>query len=133
MRLLITDVTDMSPGNFCVAGWDIQNNVMVRPLPNGSNWTSALLGQYDVRPGILMDFAPAGRQHNGTYPHSTEDTVVNLTQIAVADRSAHDWLNTTSAARAETVQEAFDGNVQYNRVYRGQRQGIYVAQGTRRR
>jgi hypothetical protein len=36
MELLITDVTEMGGGNYCVAGWDIVANRMVRPLDDGS-------------------------------------------------------------------------------------------------
>ena len=33
MEILITDVTEMSGNNYCVAGWDAANKRMVRPLP----------------------------------------------------------------------------------------------------
>lgn len=42
MRLVITDVTEMHGGNYCVAGWNAQTDRMVRPLPNGANWTASI-------------------------------------------------------------------------------------------
>lgn len=130
MRLLITEVTDMSAGNFCVAGWDAQQGTMIRPLPNGGNWTTALLARYDLQPGIEMDFVPAGRRHNGTFPHSTEDTVVDMHQISVAGRPVVDWFGPNSPARAATVQEAFEGNVKNSSEFRGRLQSIIVPPGT---
>jgi len=35
MQILITDVTEMHQGNYCVAGWNLNAGTMVRPLPNG--------------------------------------------------------------------------------------------------
>ncbi|MBK9431028.1 MAG: hypothetical protein IPN50_00990 [Sphingomonadales bacterium] len=131
MRLLITEVTDMSAGSFCVAGWDIDSHVMIRPLPNGSNWTTATIAQYAVEPGILMEFSPTGRAHNGSFPHTTEDTEVNAANISVIDRSAQNWLGPNSPSRARTVQEAFGGNVESGSEYRGRLQSLYVGSGTR--
>ena len=103
MRLLITEVTDMSAGSFCVAGWDIDSHVMIRPLPNGSNWTTATIAQYAVEPGILMEFSPTGRAHNGSFPHTTEDTEVNAANISVIDRSAQNWLGPVPCKRLLAV------------------------------
>ena len=58
MRLLITDVTEMSGGNFCVAGWSAQSSSMLRPLPNGSNWTLNGLAVHGISPGATVDFVP---------------------------------------------------------------------------
>lgn len=68
----------MSTGNFCVAGWDVNQLRMVRPLPGGRNWTAALLAQYAVVPGALIEFSPTGVAHNSSYPHLTEDTQVDI-------------------------------------------------------
>jgi hypothetical protein len=33
MQIVITDVTEMHQGNYCVAGWCPKSEKMVRPLP----------------------------------------------------------------------------------------------------
>ena len=77
--VLITDVTRMSGNQVCVAGIDVENKVMVRPLtPDGLNWDEGEWvkeGFYEV--GNLVSFrsAPAG---NAAYPHANEDYRVSF-------------------------------------------------------
>ncbi len=76
--ILITEVTRMSGGYFCVAAWDIHGERIVRPLqPNGSNWQ---LGndRSVFYPGHLLNCSPTGRSH-GIYPHRTEDLILAAT------------------------------------------------------
>jgi hypothetical protein len=81
MEVLITDVTEMGAGNYCVAGWDIGAKRMVRPLPHGRNWTGALLGQHGIVVGKLIRIEPQGIP-NGIYPHRTEDTPIDAGAIS---------------------------------------------------
>lgn len=124
MRLLITDVTEMSGGNFCVAGWSAQSSSMVRPLPNGSNWTLNGLAVHGISPGATVDFVPTGAQSTGAFPHQTEDKIVDANQISVQNIATPAWLGPTSAARAATVQEAFNGHVHHNSQFRGRLQWV---------
>jgi hypothetical protein len=62
MDLLITDVTEMGGGTYCVAGWDVSEKRMARPLPNGSNWSLALLEQHGVVAGKLIRADSKGLQ-----------------------------------------------------------------------
>src|SRR5262245_9073350 len=65
MDILITDVTEMHAGNYCVAGWNASDGRMIRPLPGGSNWTGHLLAAFRLRlvgapeapcaPGLTLD------------------------------------------------------------------------------
>lgn len=58
MEVIITDVTNMSPGQHCVAGFDVARNCMVRLLPNGRNWTTQLIDQVGVYEGVVLDVEP---------------------------------------------------------------------------
>ena len=75
MPVLISEVTRMSGGNYCVAGWDLHSQRMVRPLQrSGANWR---LGNdrsvFTV--GHLVNCIPAGLR-NTVYPHATEDLIL---------------------------------------------------------
>lgn len=128
MQILITELTEMGGGNFCVAGWDSVNARMIRPLPNGSNWPTAEIQKFGIAPGILMEFEDAAAPHPGHFPHSTEDTRVS----AAANRGARPdlWIGANAPHTAGTVQQAFDGNVEWNSTFHGRKQGVHVAKGT---
>ncbi len=53
-RIIVTDVTEMQGGMFCVAGWDGGAGRMVRPLrQDGRNWPEAEIGPARFWPGNL--------------------------------------------------------------------------------
>src|SRR4051812_33944553 len=95
MDLLITEVTEMGGGNYCVAGWDITAKRMIRPLPSGSNWPAALLGGHGIVAGTLVRIEPQGAS-NGAYPHRTEDTAINPAAIATSNGIFSDWLGASA-------------------------------------
>jgi hypothetical protein len=128
----ITDLTEMSPGNYCVAGWDAAAQRMIRPLPNGANWTAATLQQFGVTPGALLRLAPAGNA-NGEYPHLTEDTPIDLDGTSNIITAPMQWFDAEAPKVAATIAEAFEGQLQANSQFRGTNQGNYVARGTRTR
>ncbi len=129
MRLLITDVTEMSTGNFCVAGWDVNQLRMVRPLPGGRNWTAALLAQYAVVPGALIEFSPTGVAHNSSYPHLTEDTQVDIMATITLNAPAANWFGQNAPPASASVAAAFYDNVMCNSIWNGRHQGAYVPIG----
>lgn len=131
MRILITDVTDMSQGNQCVAGWDIDNHRMIRPLPNGSNWTTNSAEKYRIIPGIIIRIQPTGREHNGSYPHSTEDTVINAEEIEVLDQTPVNWFTEYNLAVSDTVNAIFDGAIENSSQFNGNLQGVHIRTGTK--
>ena len=133
MRLIITEVTEMSPGNFCVAGWDARTGRMVRPLPNGGNWTAGLLRQHSVAPGAVLNFNPTGVAHHSAFPHHTEDTPVDLASIAVVTVAPGAWFGPNAPTCANTLAQAFQGHVQNNSTWNGVLQGVYVPVGTQTR
>jgi hypothetical protein len=130
MLLIITDVTEMHGGNYCVAGWDPQAQRMVRPLPNGVNWTAGLLQQHGVVPGASIDVNPTGQQHLSTFPHRTEDTPVNRATIKHVNAGPINWFAAGAPLTYGTVSDAFAGHVAYNSIWNNVRQGVYVAVGT---
>src|SRR4051812_3486520 len=90
MWILITDVTEMHQGNYCVAGWNASAGRMVRPLPNGSNWTGAQLVKYGIQPGTTIRVG-ATAAPSGVYPHYTEDTPIDLASVKLVSADSKAW------------------------------------------
>lgn len=130
MRLLITEVTEMQGGNYCVAGWDPQAQRMVRPLPNGANWTAGLLRQFGVVPGASFDVVPTGQQHQSAFPHRTEDTPVNAAGIQLVHAGPIAWLVAGAPPTHATVDQAFGGHMAYSKLWNGAQQGSHVPENT---
>lgn len=130
MRLLITDLTEMGEGMRCVAGWDIDNHRMVRPLPGGSNWSTQLIQAHQLSPGVIVEFTQTVNKHPGSFPHTTEDTEVLEDQIAVVDRGSVDWVGNDGPNAATTLQAAFGGAVQNTGQFAGAKKGLYITAGT---
>jgi len=130
MRILITDVTEMHGRNFCVAGWNAQEQRMVRPLPNGSNWTAGLLQQHHVSPGAMIEVNPAGQLHGSAFPHLTEDTPVARQSISQVHAGPIDWFGVNAPPTQARLSAAFGGQLRHNSVWNNVRQGVYVQLGT---
>jgi len=96
-EVIVTDVTTYG-ALYCVAGWDTQRNVMVRPEPPGANvanepsrfWDSQWAGPgkfFDV--GNLVQFEAASPPGNFPFPHATEDRIwikaLNPTPVRTLD------------------------------------------------
>ncbi len=80
--VLITEVTRMTRGYYCVAGWDIHSRRMVRPLQaSGENWRLEA-GREVFRVGNVVDCSPLGRQ-GAEYPHATEDLPLTQTPVTL--------------------------------------------------
>lgn len=133
MQVLITDVTEMGAGNYCVAGWSAVAGRMIRPLPNGRNWPSGLLNRVGVTPGVTIDFTPLNRAGGGAYPHLTEDTLVDPATAHVTHPGPTIWLGPGAPPAGATVQDAFQGNVAHTSVWNGRLQGVHVAAGVNTR
>jgi hypothetical protein len=129
MEILITDVTEMSGTNYCVAGWDATNNCMVRPLPSGGHWPQSHIAKYQIQPGTILKAIPAG-QPTGQFPHLTEDMPIDPNSISVT-QSAPNWVGTGAPEVSASVSEAFSNSLQWNKIFGGVHQGVYVPTGTR--
>jgi hypothetical protein len=129
MELLITDVTEMSGGQYCVAGWDVAAKRMVRPLPGGSNWPAALVAQHGIISGKLIRVQPQGRP-NGIFPHRTEDTPIDVASIAASNGVFSAWLGASAPEVATDLNSGFGGNLRWNKVWAGVKQGVHTQPGT---
>jgi hypothetical protein len=130
LRLIITDLTEMHGGNFCVAGWEAQAQRMIRPLPNGANWTTGLLQQHGINPGAAIDVAPSGLQHPSVYPHRTEDTVIVGGNITLVNAGPINWFAAGAPPALAKVNQAFGGHLAHSRNWNGALQGVYVPETT---
>lgn len=130
MRLIITDVTEMHGRNYCVAGWDAQAQRMVRPLPNGVNWTAGLLQQHGMAPGATVDVIPTGQRHPSAFPHQTEDTRINIIGILLVHAGPIAWLAAGAPPTHATADQAFGGHLACSSIWNGARQGVHVRENT---
>jgi len=130
MQILITDVTEMHQGNYCVAGWNSNTGGMVRPLPNGSNWTGAQLAKYGIQPGATIQVTASGAAASGLYPHRTEDTPIDLASVKLVSAGSNAWFGAGAPPLAKTLAAAFQNRVQMTGVWNGARKGAYVQEGT---
>jgi hypothetical protein len=128
MEILVTDVTEMSGNNFCVVGWDATNKRMVRPLPGGGHWPQALISKHGIRPATVLKAQPMGTP-TGAFPHLTEDTPIDPNSIG-ARQSSPNWVGTGSPDVSASISQAFANSLQWNKVFRGIHQGVYVPTGT---
>jgi len=133
LRLLITEVTDIHRGIYCVAGWDAADARMVRPLPDGVYWPRALLEATGVAPGATVVVAPNRIRLHGDYPHRTEDLPIALAPIDCQAPAPVRWFGTDAPPSAVTLAEAFVGNLRHTGLWRGHRRGVHVPTGTRTR
>jgi hypothetical protein len=133
MIILITDVTEMGGGNYCVAGWCAATQSMVRPLPNGANWPTLLLHAKGIAPGVTVDVQPNGNAGTGVYPHTTEDTPIDPASVQVVNQGPPNWFGVGAPATSATVQDAFQNFIQHNSQWNGLLQGVHVPVGTQTR
>lgn len=131
LRLLITEVTDIHRGIYCVAGWDPDGARMVRLLPDGVYWPRVLLDTTGTAPGATIAVTPNRIRLHGDYPHLTEDLPIDLTPIDLLPSARVHWLGAEAPPTATTLAEAFDGNLSHTGLWRGHRRGAYVPTGTR--
>lgn len=131
LHLLITEVTDIHRGIYCVAGWDPAGARMVRPLPDGVYWPRVLLEAAGVAPGATIAVTPNRIRLHGDYPHRTDDLPIALAPIdRLAPTPVH-WFGPGAPPSAATLAEAFGGNLRHTGTWRGHRRGVHVPTGTR--
>ena len=128
MRIIITEITEMHEGNYCLAGWEAQTQRMVRALPNGNNWTAGLLQKHEIGPGATFDMNANGQQHRSAYPHKTEDTPVDQATIHLVNATPINWLGTNAPPSHATVGGAFGGHLQHTGFWNGAWKGVHVAE-----
>jgi hypothetical protein len=130
LPLLITEVTEIHRGTYCVAAWDAAGRRMVRPLPDGINWTRAQIDGRRIVPGARIAVTPNRIRPRGGYPHRTEDLPVDPSPIQrLADVPA-DWFAAAAPPLAATLAAAFGGQIRFVHVSLGHRRGAHVISGT---
>jgi len=101
---------------------------MVRPLPGGGHWPQALIAKHRIQPGTVLKAIAMGAA-TGAFPHLTEDTPIDLASIGTT-QSTPDWVGTTAPEVSPSISGAFSNSLQWNKVFRGVHQGVYVPTGT---
>jgi hypothetical protein len=91
LHLLITEVTDIHRGMYCVAGWDPAGARMVRPLPDGVYWPRAMLETTGTAPGVTIAVTPNRIRLHSDYPHRTEDLPIALAPIDLLPSAPAFW------------------------------------------
>ena len=120
----------MHHANYCVAGWCATTGQMVRPLPNGANWTAQLLAANGITPGATVEITASGAQPNGAYPHLTEDLSIDPATISLVSPGPATWFGANAPPTATTLSDAFNNHLQHNSVWNGRQQGVRVHSGT---
>jgi hypothetical protein len=98
---------------------------MIRPLPSGNNWTTALLAEHGIAAGVTIQVIPQGVP-TGAFPHRTEDTPIDASTIQTEDGVFSAWVGQSAPQMAATLNAGFAGNLQWNSVWKGARQGVFV-------
>lgn len=133
LHLLITEVTDIHRGIYCVAGWDPNGARMVRLLPDGVYWPRALIDATGVATGATVAVTPNRIRLHGDYPHRTEDLPIALAPIDLLPRARVRWFAPGAPPSAATLAEAFEGNLRHTGTRHGHRRGAHVSTGTHTR
>jgi hypothetical protein len=121
-EMIVTDVTCYGASLFCVAGWDINSGMMLRPEPPNANtaiessrfWGNLRAGPgrpFDV--GNLVRFDAAPPPANFPFPHATEDMLLAAGQpITVLNQlTLSQVAQTVTLGVAASLPAAFGGVV----------------------
>lgn len=130
MQILITDITDMADGMYCVAGWNEAQGRMIRPLPQGRHWHAELLEKHRIAVGSRIEVVPTGTHHFGDYPHTTEDLDVLAESIQFVDKVPSSQIIEIVPASALNLTEAFEGYLRLENPYFQMSQKLWVPVGS---
>ncbi len=114
-RVAITDVTNYGP-QYCVAGWDIDQGVMIRPEPApASFWDHRFVGaNLPFWPGHVVGFDGV-RPANQPYPHATEDVVVAIQTLKLLDTiTIQNLSQQVSGSVSQDLDQVFRGSLKAN-------------------
>jgi hypothetical protein len=108
--VLITELTRMHGGHYCVAGWNVHRDRIVRPLaplggPSGGHWVLQD-GRLPLQVGDLIHCQPVGGKQ-GTPPHSTEDFLLRLSPAPLAHFNAGQMFDLLQPTVDASVQDIF--------------------------
>ncbi|MDP3739035.1 MAG: hypothetical protein Q8R02_16695 [Hyphomonadaceae bacterium] len=129
MKLAITEVTNMRESRRCVGAWNVDTGRMVRPLPNGENWTKALIDKFSIAAGTIIECEAKGR-HVSSYPHKTEDTPIDASSVKYLKHKFTEWSGANAPTSRARVSTAFLNNVVFGSEFSGFKKA-YVPEGTK--
>ncbi|MAF95140.1 MAG: hypothetical protein CMM60_05230 [Rhodospirillaceae bacterium] len=109
MEIIVTDVTDMSDGYVCVAGWSTEEGRMVRPLHAAGHphWAANMAHDDLFYPGNIITVEPSGQPPQRGAPHRTEDTLIAGDPALSGKLSHEDMVGTVSGSVFPTVRDLF--------------------------
>jgi hypothetical protein len=130
-QIIVTDVTEMQPGYFCIAGWNPAASRMLRPLlPGRHSWPVAWIGPDRFWPGSRVEFRLAPHQPKGEWPHATEDvSVIPESILFPGEAAGPGWTRGLRVNLSPSLARAFGRAVQYLPRF-GIRTRTAVASGT---
>lgn len=109
--ILVTEVTQMNPG-LCVAGWDVHENRMVRPLPPAThNWPEVNYRDGLIVPGAIMRVPLQNPQPHAEFPHASEDLRASGVTTCLGGVPANNLFATLSETCFNTIDAIFGGNL----------------------
>lgn len=133
--LIITDVTRYGD-LFCVAGWDIENDRLIRPEPPTANaaiessrfWKAKHVGHDKFfAVGNKVRISAASPPAHFPFPHATEDRIVVAENNALLDRINHSQIvKAVAHGVSRSLNEAFGGE-----LHRANSGKAHVIAGTR--
>jgi len=104
--VLLTEVTRMGGGYYCIAGWDIYAQQMVRPLQSsGSNWRSEALHSV-LAVGHLINCQPSGKR-NAILPHAAEDLPLSNQPVLLEKLDESSCYNILKEKAFTSIRELF--------------------------
>jgi len=118
--LLVTEVTRMQGGQYCVAAWDLYKERIVRPLQfGGDNWFFKT-NQPMWRPGSLLNAIPT-LASSGIAPHRRENLLLSRRPHILEEWDEPELYRAMIGVAKHSILEAFGVPLTENR---------YVVEGT---
>lgn len=127
--LAITEVTEMG-ARYCVAGWRPDLKRMARPLPGARHWTAYQLEKHSVRQGCLIKVRATGAPYQGTYPHHTEDVVIEEDVQSLGEEGSFPWFGAEAPAVEESLEAAFADSLKVSGSRYDVSKGVFVPAGS---
>jgi hypothetical protein len=103
---------------------------MIRPLPNGGNWTAQLLQLHAIVPGATIVATSTDQSLNSSYPHRTEDIVVDQATMENIHPGPISWSGAEAPLTHGLVSEVFGDQLGNNGSWDGVLKGVHVLEHT---
>jgi len=113
-RLLVTDITEFGSLR-CVAGWDLDRQVMIRPEPHPAGfWPATATGaRREFAVGNVIEFEGQLPDPATPYPHLTEDRIVcGLVARSTITLSAAERTRVLARTLSQSIADIFSGQMQ---------------------